>query len=104
MTITIPEEVWVATDAVITAAGWVVNSYRPAAGYSVPLSINLRSLAKAIDAWRTAMYIASLDSDTNGFDRSAVSPGKGDSNEQSTSEADTQRRGCAKASNTKAQE
>lgn len=99
MLITIPAEVTAAEQDVLTAAGWVVNSYRRGGGYTVPLSINLQSLAAAVDRWRKAMHTHSMDSDVNGFDRSAVLEQEGGhSNEQSTSEAVTQRRGCAKAS------
>lgn len=98
MTMPIPLEVVVAEQKVLDAAGWTVNSYRIGGGYTVPLSINLQALANAVDAWREAMHTHSLDSDVNGFDRSAVEEKGGHSNEQSTSEAVTQRRGCAKAS------
>lgn len=93
MTVTVAEEVWQAADAVVMAAEHVVSSYRQRGGYSVPLSHNLRSLEAAIYVWQKAMHAAALDSDTNGF----IAGEGGHSNEQS-SEADTQRRGCAKAS------
>ncbi len=98
MTIETPAAVAAAEQEVLTAAGWVVNSYRARGGYTVPLSFNLHSLAAAVDAWRSAMHQASLDSDTNGFDRSSIDAGEGGhSNEQSCKEPEAQRRGCAAA-------
>lgn len=94
MLITIPAEVTAAEQDVLTAAGWVVGSYKAGGGYTAPLSINLRSLADAVEAWHKAMHTHSLDSDINGF----IAGEGGHSNEQSASEAVTQRRGCAKAS------
>ncbi|HUZ94997.1 MAG TPA: hypothetical protein VMU57_08795 [Edaphobacter sp.] len=99
MTLSISEAVFAAEQNVLTAAGWVVNSYEAAGGYTVPLSFNLRSLADAVRAWRVAMHAASLDSDTNGF----IAGEGGYSNEQSAGEAETQRRGCAKASHAETQ-
>ncbi len=93
-------EVESAEQTMIDAAGWVVRSYRATGGYTVGLSVNLRALALAFDAWQAAMHRAALDSDTNGFERSALWPGEEvDSNEQSSQseDAQTQRRGCAKA-------
>jgi hypothetical protein len=98
------QEVAYAEQCIIDAAGWVVRSYRATGGYTVGLSVNLRSLALALDAWEAAMHKARLDSDTNGFDRSAAWPGEGVSNEQSgqSSEAQAQRRRCAGAKSKRA--
>lgn len=98
MTVTVAEEVWQAADAVVMAAEHVVSSYRQRGGYSVPLSHNLRSLEAAIYVWQKAMHATALDSDINGFDRSSEWPGKESHSNEQSSEADTQRRGCAKAS------
>ena len=67
---------------VIAAAKCVIGSYRAYGGYTVPLSINLRRLDAAVRVWQGLIHAASLDSDTNGFDRSTVW-GEGEhSNEQ----------------------
>jgi hypothetical protein len=76
---------------VIAAAECVSHTYRAYAGYTVPLSINLRRLDAAVRAWQVLIRQRSLDSDTNGFDRSALWGVEGHSNEQ------TRRQGCASA-------
>lgn len=113
MTIRIPVEVTAAEQDVLTAAGWVVNSYRAGGGYTTPLSINLQRLTVVVDAWHKAMHTHALDSDVNGFDRSAVLEQEGGhSNEQSAQDSAAssdaasphhaaQRRGCGAASATK---
>ena len=68
---------------VIAAAECVVHSYRAYAGYTVPLSINLRRLDAAVRVWAGLVKAAALDSDTNGFDRSAAWGEGSNSNEQS---------------------
>jgi hypothetical protein len=70
------------TDEVIVAAEWVCNSYRARGGYTVPLSVNLRSLDDALRRWNDHLASLRLNSDTNGFDRSQRCNG-GDSSEQS---------------------
>lgn len=67
---------------VLASAECVAHSHRAYGGYTVPLSINLRRLDDAVRVWQGLVHAASLDSDTNGFDRSAVW-GEGHSNEQS---------------------
>jgi hypothetical protein len=69
-------------DEVIVAAEWVCNSYRARNGYTVPLSVNLRSLDDALRKWNGHVAALRLNSDTNGFDRSQRCNG-GDSSEQS---------------------
>jgi hypothetical protein len=71
------------TDEVIVAAEWVCNSYRARGGYTVPLSVNLRSLDDALRRWNDHLAALRLNSDTNGFDRSQRWEGGEHSNEQS---------------------
>jgi hypothetical protein len=78
---------------VIAAAECVTHSFRAYAGYTVPLSINLRRLDSAVRHWAALIHAAQLDSDTNGFDRSTM---WGHSNEQTSTEA-SRRQGCAAA-------
>ncbi|WP_260703359.1 hypothetical protein [Edaphobacter flagellatus] len=59
-----------ATDDVVTAAESVANSYSAGGGYTANLSLNLRRLEAVVRVWRAALEAMSLDSDTNGFDRS----------------------------------
>lgn len=79
-----------AENEVIAAAECVAHSYRAYAGYTVPLSINLRRLDAAVRVWQQLIHELHLDSDTNGFDRSAVWGNGGNSNEQTNrSEGDS---------------
>ncbi len=77
---------------VIAAAECVSHTYRAYAGYTVPLSTNLRRLDAAVRVWQALIRELCHDSDTNGFDRSALWGAEGHSNEQSA-----RRQGCASA-------
>lgn len=65
---------------VMAAAQSVASAYRAGGGCTVSLSITLRRLADAVDAWLAVVMAAGLMSDTNGFDRSAGWGQKGESN------------------------
>jgi hypothetical protein len=71
------------TDEIMVAAEWVCNSYRARNGYTVPLSVNLRSLDDALCRWNGHVAALRLNSDVNGFDRSQRWEGGEHSNEQS---------------------
>jgi hypothetical protein len=85
---------------VIAAAECVSHTFRAYAGYTVPLSANLRRLDAAVRAWQVLIHQQSLGSDTNGFDRSTVWGEEGHSNQQSPPGAQ-RRQGCAAASRVK---
>jgi hypothetical protein len=85
---------------VIAAAECVSHTYRAYAGYTVPLSTNLRRLDAAVRAWQALVNERALGSDTNGFDRSALWGEEGHSNQQ-TSPGAQRRQGCAAASRVK---
>lgn len=70
-------------DAIVVAAESVCASYRAHGGYTVPLSINLRRLDDAVREWQQRVAALSLNSDTNGFDRSSGWGEGSVSNEQS---------------------